>query len=52
MKNNKSFLALAILVAVAGCSKKTPQTLISKWEMKTEEQTAVERALASAPQGQ
>lgn len=52
MKNNKSFLALAILVAAAGCSKKTPQTLISKWEMKTEEQTVVERALASAPQGQ
>lgn len=52
MKNNKPFLALALLAGVAGCSKKTPETLISKWEMKAEENVAVERALASAPQGQ
>ncbi len=52
MKNNKSFLALALLIGVAGCSKKTPETLISRWESKAEEHTVVERALASAPQGQ
>jgi hypothetical protein len=52
MKSNKSFLALIILIGVSACTKKTPETLISRWETKSDEYAIVERALASAPQGQ
>jgi hypothetical protein len=50
LKTNSIFIAVAVLASA--CTQKTPETLISRWEMKVEKETSLERALASAPQGQ
>jgi len=43
---------LAVIIIAAGCTQKKSDTLISRWEKNIEKEVAVERALASAPQGQ
>lgn len=52
MKKNNIVFVLGLLVAAASCSKKSPETLISRWEKKVNEVNVVERKLASGPQGQ
>jgi hypothetical protein len=51
MKNNKCLFLFTLLISVA-CHNKGPQTLISKWEKKTQDYNYVERKLASSVQGQ
>lgn len=45
-------ILFSVLIAAVACNQKNPDTLMSKWEKKVEKETAVERALASAPEGQ
>ena len=45
-------LFIVTLALAASCAKKSPETLLSRWELKNEKAVVVERALASAPQGQ
>lgn len=47
MKKN-NLLPLLILGIAASCSRKTPETLLSKWEKKVSSETSFERALASS----
>lgn len=51
MKNNKTFILL-VLLAAGACTKKTPQTLISKWDKASDEYNVMERKLASSQNGQ
>jgi hypothetical protein len=50
MKKSNYFV-LAILIT-AGCTKKSPETLISKWNKESISHDVIERTLASAPEGQ
>lgn len=52
MKKNNSFILLTLALIASGCTKKAPESLISKWEKKTDSIPVVERKMASAPQGQ
>lgn len=51
MQKTNSILLL-LVIAAAGCTQKKSDTLITRWEKNVAVETAVERALASAPQGQ
>jgi hypothetical protein len=51
MKKNNSVWALILLI-ITGCTKKSPDLIISKWEKNTEFEAVIERTLASAPKGQ
>lgn len=51
MQNNKLSVLLVILAATS-CTKKTPQTLLSKWDKSFTDYNVMERKLASSQNGQ
>lgn len=50
MKNNK-LLFLVVLMMGGACTKRAPETLISRFEQKSQSYSFAERKLASSPQG-
>lgn len=51
MRKNNNFLFLLLILGVS-CSKRTPESLITKWENKIEKDVSIHRAFASSPDGQ